>query len=422
MTKIRPQRQRHSVHHQAKHQTTKKDDSKLKDHQIEHKTSFFDSTMGKVVAIAMIVLVIITPIVGFGYYMMSNQSSQAAVAPIHYTAIPPQYEEPVVPHEYFARGFVRPEKWTKNSNQKTTYSCTISPTLEELKTCNQNAEFIYSELHTMPEVTEAIQSDEVFHNDGFALEIDNALLAFGVNSMIRRNHEAALKIIEDEVLSTDFVEGDIEATIKKVHTTLVKDLKNSAGEHLPIPGGTYRTHEMIVQFDNRAHDHTLLKELVEERNGKGTYHLFLKALGKIDTGNRDSLTTTEQNILKSVVDIPPSPEDLPKQMELFVREYRQKLLNKEHPFVIAAWVHMQLVNIHSFEDAHGRLARIFMNAELKRGGYLPIVILDNTDYSQAIKKDQKNPGTFANYLASIYPTSQQLDKLSEFPDWKKNFL
>lgn len=104
------------------------------------------------------------------------------------------------------------------------------------------------------------------------------------------------------------------------------------------------------------------------------------------------------------------------KMKLFANEYSQKLLAQEHPFAVAAFVHMELVNIHGFDDANGRLARDFMNAELKRGGYLPIVILDDAAYTQAIREDQKNPGAFADYLASIYPSSQKLNEHFIFPD------
>jgi fido (protein-threonine AMPylation protein) len=77
---------------------------------------------------------------------------------------------------------------------------------------------------------------------------------------------------------------------------------------------------------------------------------------------------------------------------------------------------MELVNIHPFEDANGRFARVFMNAELKRGRYLPVVILDDKEYTQAIMEDQKDPGAFTSYLVSIYPTSQKLAAVTEFPD------
>ena len=417
MPKIRGRRQRHQVHHTPTFQQKKaKEASKLKKRQIEHKTSFFDSTMGKIVAIALIVLVIITPIIGFGYYMMSNHSSQTAIAPVHYTAIPPQYEEPVVPHEYFARGFVHPEQWIKKSDEKTTHACKISTELKELRTCNLYADLIREQLKTMPSVKREIDSPLVFHQRGYGFLVGDNPISLGFNSQVRRNHEAALEIIEKEVLTEDFPKKDIIGIIKKVHKELVKELRLPLEGYPLIKGGTYRTKEVVVQPEGLTLKPEELLQLIVSRHGHSAIPTFYSALEKVQRLGTKALSTEERKIWDSIHYTPPNPEEIPMKMKVFANEYSQKLLAQEHPFAVAAFVHMELVNIHSFDDANGRLARDFMNAELKRGGYLPIVILDDAAYTQAIIEDQKNPGAFADYLASIYPTSQKLNEHFIFPD------
>ena len=132
MTRVRPSHRRRHVQPTQPHQTNKA--SGLQKRKIEHKTSFFNSTMGKAIAIALIALVIIAPMIGIGYYMIPNRSFQHEVVRAGYSAIRPHYVEPVVPHEYFVRGFVHPEHWIKESDERTTHACKVSEDLKELRT------------------------------------------------------------------------------------------------------------------------------------------------------------------------------------------------------------------------------------------------------------------------------------------------
>jgi hypothetical protein len=149
--------------------------------------------MRKIVAIALIAFVIIAPMIGIGFYMMANPSHPTPVTPISYTAIQPRYAEPIVPYEYFARGFVHPEHCNTNSNKRTTHSCKITPGFQEFKTCHKHAKEIYQIVEEQPPIKSEIDSLPYFYGDGYQVIIYGDTLNVGVNSQIRHNYEAALK-------------------------------------------------------------------------------------------------------------------------------------------------------------------------------------------------------------------------------------
>ena len=191
-------------------------------------------------------------------------------------------------------------------------------------------------------------------------------------------------------------------------------------EH-PAKGGVYRNTTLMVQPDDKAGDTKKLLELVEERFGKKAIPIFISACNKynIHSNNEDtfnSFTNKEREIWDSIFYTAPCPTKVPTLMHKFALEYRKVLQEDHHPIARAAWVHMQVVNIHAFEDGSGREARIMMNAELKRGGYASIVFFDDQAYTKAIEEDHKRPGAFAEYLAKAYSVSLPLGEVQKFPD------
>lgn len=52
----------------------------------------------------------------------------------------------------------------------------------------------------------------------------------------------------------------------------------------------------------------------------------------------------------------------------------------------AAWIHAEFVRIHPFSDGNGRTARLLLNYELMRLGYLPIIIKaeNRVEYYEAL--------------------------------------
>jgi len=101
---------------------------------------------------------------------------------------------------------------------------------------------------------------------------------------------------------------------------------------------------------------------------------------------------------------PPEPDKLPELMRKFVNEIPEK--QKEmHPVNFAAWVHLQLVNIHPFIDGNGRCARLLANLILMKAGYAVIIIppVLRSDYIEALKQAQTKHGAnaFYNFISEM---------------------
>lgn len=82
---------------------------------------------------------------------------------------------------------------------------------------------------------------------------------------------------------------------------------------------------------------------------------------------------------------PPSPNEMYVQIKSFYRDLDEKTLN---PIELAAWTHAEFVRIHPFPDGNGRTARLIMNYQLMKAGFLPINIRtdDRIRYYESLDK------------------------------------
>lgn len=97
---------------------------------------------------------------------------------------------------------------------------------------------------------------------------------------------------------------------------------------------------------------------------------------------------------------PPQPYLIEKQMEDFMIRFAEMEADREHPVIIAAYLHDELVRIHPFIDGNGRTSRLLMNLYLLRNGYT-LVNLKGTDeakiaYYNALESShvEKHPEAF----------------------------
>ena len=110
--------------------------------------------------------------------------------------------------------------------------------------------------------------------------------------------------------------------------------------------------------------------------------------------------------------LPPAPEDVPKMMEEFVSEVN-RVKDKLHPVLLAAFAHRKLVDIHPFVDGNGRTARLLMNMVLLNKGYpianIPPIL--RMEYISALRIAQKakNPSdrAFNELIAECVLESQR---------------
>lgn len=374
--------------------------------------------MIKVVAIASAALLL--GIAGVALYPSTCSKDSTDIC--HYEVLhplpEPLYEVPSILFEAYVKGFPHNGMWMPKTDDSHTFGCEITPSLEAFDTCLPYGKYLLAALDANPSLKKEVYRQEAFDGKGYVLVINDQRLRMGMNPQVRKNYENGLKIAEKKILAPDFADSDIEATLKELSQVLLEGLNQEKGA--PMTGGIYRDHVVIVQPDDKATNETALFQFIEQRNGPQAIQTFTDILLRIQERGIESVIETfskeEQKIWNSVFYTAPFPKEVPSLMKTFVEQYRDILKRDVHPIARAAWVHMQFVNIHPFAGAMGREGRILMNAELKRGGYAPIVFFDDAEYTQAVKEDNERPGAFAQYLARIYHVSLPLNEMTQFPE------
>jgi len=101
---------------------------------------------------------------------------------------------------------------------------------------------------------------------------------------------------------------------------------------------------------------------------------------------RNGQNIVEDSISKRIVYMPPEAKDINELINQMVLEINEKD-GIPLPIKVGIFVY-EFVTIHPFWDGNGRCARLLMNFEAMRNGYLPIIIKANvrTKYYEALDK------------------------------------
>ena len=116
--------------------------------------------------------------------------------------------------------------------------------------------------------------------------------------------------------------------------------------------------ESLIEYDSD----------ISEWNIKSLHQLVLKGIddenaGKYRNGNV---------IISGAKHIPSEHIRVPELMEKLIINYND--WKEFHPIIRASLLHGELVKIHPFVDGNGRTARLIMNMELMKNGYVPVII------------------------------------------------
>lgn len=126
---------------------------------------------------------------------------------------------------------------------------------------------------------------------------------------------------------------------------------------------------------------------------------FWKATQELrKTAAADNWEAKALAVIDSIVFIAPPSKEIPKRMQAFAVELRERLDAGADTISTAAWAHMTLAHIHPFNDGNGRTARLLMNAILMHGDYPPVIIPSDNEYTAAVKAGAKDVSAFTNYL------------------------
>ena len=148
----------------------------------------------------------------------------------------------------------------------------------------------------------------------------------------------------------------------------------SVSEHLEV----INHKEAIIFLENLVNK----KAEINEWDIKSLHQLILK---EIDNKNAGKYRLYNVRI-SGATQVPCDYLKVPEEMEkLIIKQERWK---NYHPIIRSALLHGEFVFIHPFVDGNGRTARLLMNFEAMKDGYLPIIIRkeDRTKYYDALDK------------------------------------
>lgn len=243
---------------------------------------------------------------------------------------------------------------------------------------------------------------DYIHNIDPRLPRSDLRIYYGINPEIHVNYKLALAELEKTILNDDCFfrkePTEIVEFIKKIHKILMNNIPgNYAHQDEMNLAGKFRKTVIFVFKKSLEEDEKELIAFYEKNNKPSLAKLVKSAFSKVKLNY--PMTKKERAMIDTVAYIPAPVDDIQKQMDSFAEKFKQLAQAEVHPIALAAWVHMQIVNIHPFGDGNGRIARLFLNTMLVRGGYEPLIFLDRDQYVKAVEEDHKIPGAFAAYLA-----------------------
>jgi len=141
-------------------------------------------------------------------------------------------------------------------------------------------------------------------------------------------------------------------------------------EGITIGGKSMREHfEAINHKEAIEYVESLVSgdEPLNEYTIKSIHQLILKNIDGPSAG----VYRKENVVISGAKHIPPNHLLVQEQMEQLIKDYQHF---SGHPIERAARLHVDFVKVHPFVDGNGRTARLLMNFDLMKSGYLPVVI------------------------------------------------
>jgi len=173
--------------HQQISRPPRKNKSDLSERKIEEKRSFFDSTMGKVIAISLIVLFVAVASIGLVNY---NSQTSDPLSTGESTRIYEHLQtEPLVKFEPYVPGFVHNGLWMVQTNRPDAYACQITSSLNEFETCELYGEYGRALAYSDASMRTQAFSNQAYNSKGLKVHVQDVNISLGVNPQLRNNYE-----------------------------------------------------------------------------------------------------------------------------------------------------------------------------------------------------------------------------------------
>lgn len=171
-------------------------------------------------------------------------------------------------------------------------------------------------------------------------------------------------------------------------------------EGITVSGKSFREH---LEANNHKEALEYVQELIQkdsplnQRIIKDIQAIVLQGINKSIAG----IYRNTPAIIVGANHIPTAYEKIQDEMDLLMDWYNNS--SEMHPIEKASLLHAKFVNIHPFADGNGRTARLLMNFELMKAGYLPVTIEKEAriEYYESldISGIQGNYNPFVNFVA-----------------------
>ncbi|POZ49847.1 Fic family protein [Methylovulum psychrotolerans] len=153
--------------------------------------------------------------------------------------------------------------------------------------------------------------------------------------------------------------------------TLTEKETNVVLEGVTIGGKPLREHFEVINYKKAINYVEALvhaKALLSELHIKSIHHFILKNIDDRNAGQYRH----ENIVVAGAEHVPPHFLNVPEAMASLIEKYGAE--EHLHPVECAARLHADFIGIHPFVDGNGHTARLLMNFELIRRGFLPAII------------------------------------------------
>ena len=213
--------------------------------------------------------------------------------------------------------------------------------------------------------------------DDYFNELDNKLNLLNSKRPLSTATLKSLK--ESNILDFTYHSNAIEGNTLTLRETKV------VLEGITIGGKSVTEHLEVI---NHKEAILFLEELVNnneqlsEWNIKNIHSIILKEIHSDNAGKYRN----ENVRISGAKHIPTEHIKVPEEMENLINNYKD--WGNYHPLIKSALLHGEFVFIHPFIDGNGRTARLLMNFEAMKHGYLPIIIRKDArlKYYDALEK------------------------------------
>lgn len=179
------------------------------------------------------------------------------------------------------------------------------------------------------------------------------------------------------------IEYTYESNRIEGNTLTLQETELVVNEGVTIAGKSMREH---LEAINHAEAIDYIRDFakndteISERTIKDIHALVLHGIDRSNAGRYRTVPV----MISGSTHTPPQPYLIAPQMEAFMLRFRE--MEGEHPVIIAAYLHDELVRIHPFIDGNGRTSRLLMNLYLLRHGYTLVNLKGSNEAKTAYYK------------------------------------